>query len=59
VAFKARDLAPALAFLEQADGPFVVKTAGAPGGSGVTSGIRTPAQLRRARLRARRSQTTC
>jgi D-alanine-D-alanine ligase-like ATP-grasp enzyme len=54
VAFKAGDLAPALAFLEQAGGPFVVKAAGASGGSGTTCGVRTPAQLRRARLRARR-----
>jgi len=53
VPFEAEDLSPALAYLEEGDGPFVVKPVGASGGLSITSGIRTPSQLRRARLRAR------
>ncbi|MEA2385232.1 MAG: hypothetical protein QOH72_5203 [Solirubrobacteraceae bacterium] len=52
--FDARDLAPALAFLRRHDGPCVVKPVDLEGGAATTSGVVTPAQLRRARLRARR-----
>jgi D-alanine-D-alanine ligase-like ATP-grasp enzyme len=54
VSFDAADLSPALAFLAQSDVPCVVKPVAMMGGSMTTSGIRTPDQLRRARLRARR-----
>jgi D-alanine-D-alanine ligase-like ATP-grasp enzyme len=54
VSFDAADLSPALDFLAQSDMPCVVKPAAMMGGSMITSGIRTPDHLRRARLRARR-----
>lgn len=54
VSFDADDLSPALEFLERHDTPCVVKPVDMMGGSMITTGIRTPAQLRRARLRARR-----
>jgi cyanophycin synthetase len=50
--FEASDLAPAREFLEHGPTPCVVKPVADSGGSGVTSGIRTPAHLMRARLRA-------
>lgn len=52
--FDADDLAPALDFLARRDGPCVVKPVDMQGGAATTTSIRTPAQLRRARLRARR-----
>lgn len=54
VAFAAGDLRPALAFLPATDGACVVKPVASAGGSGTTSGVRTSAQLQRARLRAGR-----
>ncbi|HWM54249.1 MAG TPA: hypothetical protein VNO20_02520 [Solirubrobacterales bacterium] len=49
VEFHFGDQAPARAFLEQADGPCVVKpAAGTGGGHGVTAGIARPEELRRA-----------
>lgn len=54
LSFDADDLAPALAFLDEQDTPCVVKPVDMMGGSMTTSGIRSPSQLRRARLRARR-----
>jgi cyanophycin synthetase len=53
--FDACDLAPALEFLARSAGPCVVKPAAMMGGTMATTGIRTPVQLRRARLRARRA----
>jgi D-alanine-D-alanine ligase-like ATP-grasp enzyme len=48
-AFSARDIAPACAFLNALDGPAVVKPSGGTGaGRGVTTGIGTPRQLKRA-----------
>lgn len=48
-----RDPAPALAFLQRVGGSCVVKPAAGTGGAnGVTPGIRTPAELLRARLHA-------
>jgi D-alanine-D-alanine ligase-like ATP-grasp enzyme len=52
--FDADDLTPALEFLARGDGPCVVKPTDLQGGTVTTSGIRTAADLRRARLRARR-----
>jgi D-alanine-D-alanine ligase-like ATP-grasp enzyme len=52
--YDAGDLRPALEFLRRTGGPCVVKPGSAAGGSGITSGIRTPAHLRRATLRAHR-----
>jgi D-alanine-D-alanine ligase-like ATP-grasp enzyme len=52
--FDANDLAPARDFIARQDGPCVVKPVDREGGTVITSGIRTPADLRRARLRARR-----
>lgn len=52
--FNADDLTPALEFLARRDGSCVVKPTDLQGGTVTTSGIRTPADLRRARLRARR-----
>jgi D-alanine-D-alanine ligase-like ATP-grasp enzyme len=52
--FDVDDLAPALEFMAGRDGPFVVKPIDLQGGTATTSGVRTVAQLRRARLRARR-----
>ena len=54
VEFSARDLAPARAFLERARGSCVVKPVSSAGGTGTTPGVRTPAQLQRAALRAGR-----
>ena len=49
------DPAPALAFMERAGGPTVVKAAsGTGGGEGTTAGVDTPARLMRARLQAGR-----
>jgi cyanophycin synthetase len=49
------DPAPALAFLESAGGPTVIKAAsGTGGGEGTTAGVDTPARLMRARLQAGR-----
>jgi D-alanine-D-alanine ligase-like ATP-grasp enzyme len=53
VSFDADELAPALDFLARG-GPCVVKPIDREGGALTTTGIRTPDQLRRARLRARR-----
>jgi D-alanine-D-alanine ligase-like ATP-grasp enzyme len=50
--FEASDLAPAAEFLRRGPTPCVVKPIAESGGSGVTSGVRTPAHLIRARLRA-------
>jgi D-alanine-D-alanine ligase-like ATP-grasp enzyme len=50
--FEASNLAAAADFLERGPTPCVVKPVGDSGGSGVTSGVRTLAQLMRARLRA-------
>lgn len=52
--FELAELAPALGFLGELGGPCVVKPADAAGGSGATTGVRTPVQLRRACLRAGR-----
>jgi D-alanine-D-alanine ligase-like ATP-grasp enzyme len=52
--FDASDLAPALRFLNEGPVPCVVKPASSSGGYAVTSGIRTAAELMRARLRAAR-----
>lgn len=52
--FDASDLASALRFLADGPVPCVVKPAGSSGGYAVTSGIRTEAELMRARLRAAR-----
>lgn len=56
VVFEIGDLEPALAFLARYPGSdFAVKPAGGTGGGmGVTTGIRSPAQLTRAALRAAR-----
>jgi len=54
VAFRAGDAAPALAFLRATGGACVIKPVASAGGSGTTSGVCTPAQLRRAQLRAGR-----
>lgn len=55
VVFPAGDLAPARVFMAEAAGPFVVKPVfGTDRGTGVTSGVRTAEDLRRARLRAAR-----
>jgi cyanophycin synthetase len=52
VEFPAADLSPALEFLQRGPVPCVLKPVGDSGGSGVTSGVRTLANLMRARLRA-------
>jgi D-alanine-D-alanine ligase-like ATP-grasp enzyme len=52
--FEPSDPSPAFAFLEARSGPCVVKPADSAGGSGATSGVRTPRALRRASLRAAR-----
>ena len=52
--FDADDLRPALDFLDRQQGACVVKPVDREGGAVTTTGIRTPAHLRRARLRARR-----
>ncbi len=52
--FDASKLDGALEFLGRADGPCVVKPTGGASGSGATTGVRTPEQLVRARLRAAR-----
>ncbi len=52
--FETGDLSPAIAFLTAREGPCVVKPIDLQGGTVTTSGVRTVAQLRRARLRARR-----
>ena len=53
--FGADDLTPALDFLERHAGLCVVKPgSGTGGGEGTTAGVGTPAQLRRARIRAAR-----
>jgi D-alanine-D-alanine ligase-like ATP-grasp enzyme len=52
--FDVDDLEPALEFLAAHDGPCVVKPIDLQGGTVTTAGICTAAQLRRARLRARR-----
>ena len=54
VEFSARDVAPALAFLERSGGACVVKPVSSAGGTGTTPGVRTPGQLQRAALRAGR-----
>lgn len=54
--FNFRDPSLAIAFLEGADGPCVIKPAAGTGaGSGVTSGVRTREHLVRAALRASRN----
>jgi cyanophycin synthetase len=50
--FEASNLDAAADFLERGPTPCVIKPVGDSGGSGVTSGVRTLAQLMRARLRA-------
>lgn len=56
--FHASDLRSALGFLADHPGPFVLKpAAGSSGGSGATSGITTPVQAARARLRAARTSS--
>ncbi len=55
--FDAADLGPALRFLATGPVPCVVKPVGSSGGYAVTSGIRTGAELMRARLRAARVDT--
>jgi D-alanine-D-alanine ligase-like ATP-grasp enzyme len=53
--FNADNLTPALDFLERHGGLCVVKPgSGTGGGEGTTAGVETPAQLRRARIRAAR-----
>jgi cyanophycin synthetase len=52
--FHAGDLAPALKFLKSGDTPCVVKPVDREGGAVTTTGVRTAAHLRRARLRAQR-----
>ena len=52
--FDAEDLAPAVDFLARQDAPCVVKPVDREGGAVTTTGVRTVAHLRRARLRARR-----
>jgi cyanophycin synthetase len=52
--FGAGELSNARGFLEATGGAFVVKPVGAAGGTGITPGVRTVAQLRRAVLRAGR-----
>ena len=52
--FDASKLEGALEFLARADRPCVVKPTGGASGSGATTGVRTPDQLLRARLRAAR-----
>ena len=53
-----RDLAPALEFIADGGAAYVVKPAsGTGGGVGLTCGVRRPADLRRAALRAARSDT--
>jgi cyanophycin synthetase len=54
LAFGARDLRGARAFVARGPVPCVVKPAHGSGGDGVTSGVRTPADLRRAALSASR-----
>lgn len=54
--FDAGDPSPALLFLSRTPSPCVLKPAADSGGSGTTSGVRTPGQLRRATLRAARLQ---
>ena len=52
--FDRDDLLPALEFLAAVGSACVVKPLASAGGSGITAGVRTPAQLRRACLRAGR-----
>jgi cyanophycin synthetase len=52
--FEASNFAAAREFLERGPTPCVVKPVADSGGSGVTSGVHTPAHLMRARLRASR-----
>ena len=52
--FDVGDLKPALDFMAAHDGPCVVKPTDLQGGTVTTAGVGTAAQLRRARLRARR-----
>lgn len=52
--FDADDIGPALEFLDRQDDACVVKPVDREGGALTTTGIRTHAHLRRARLRARR-----
>lgn len=52
--FHADDLGPALKFLKSDPAPCVVKPVNLQGGTVTTTGVRSEAQLRRARLRARR-----
>jgi D-alanine-D-alanine ligase-like ATP-grasp enzyme len=54
LAFEAGDLEPAKAFLARGPVPCVVKPAAGSGGDGVTGGVRTAADLRRAALSAAR-----
>ncbi len=54
IEFDASDLAPALAFLTAGPIPCVVKPGNEGAGFGITTGIRTEADLMRARLRAAR-----
>lgn len=54
VRFTLDDRSPAIDFLARADEPCVVKPVDSAGGSGATTGVRTPSGLRRACLRAGR-----
>jgi D-alanine-D-alanine ligase-like ATP-grasp enzyme len=54
LAFESGDLEPAKAFLTRGPVPCVVKPAAGRGGDGVTGGVRTTAELRRAALSASR-----
>ena len=53
--FQSTALGPAAAFLERSPGPCVVKPGASSGGSGVTSEVRTLADLKRACVRASRT----
>lgn len=55
VEFCSSDLGTAIAFLKRDAGPYVVKPVASSGGYGVTSGIRSVSQLKRATLRASRT----
>ena len=54
IAFEASDLAPAIAFLAQGPIPCVLKPSNEGAGFGITTGIRSEADLKRARVRAAR-----
>ena len=56
--FDARDLAPALVFLDRAEGYCFVKPVRGAGGAGATGCVVSPHQLRRAVLRAGRHSTS-